>query len=114
MGANYYLRAWKSGDPFVYRHFGKDSAGWVFALRIYPEKGIDDLDDWISYVKRLREDGYSVKFYKDGSEEVEFDQLVDYVKNKKEYRGRPLFRADPSLPDVEPGGNWDRISREFS
>lgn len=27
-------------------HIGKSSAGWVFALHVYPEQGIHDLDDW--------------------------------------------------------------------
>ena len=27
-------------------HIGKSSIGWVFALHVMPEKGINDLDDW--------------------------------------------------------------------
>jgi hypothetical protein len=28
------------------KHIGKSSAGWVFALHIYPEEGINELPDW--------------------------------------------------------------------
>ena len=27
-------------------HIGKSSGGWVFLVRLYPEHGIDSLDDW--------------------------------------------------------------------
>ena len=28
------------------RHIGKSSSGWCFALHVYPEEGIHDLEDW--------------------------------------------------------------------
>jgi hypothetical protein len=28
------------------KHIGKSSGGWVFALHVYPEDGINDLEDW--------------------------------------------------------------------
>lgn len=28
-------------------HIGKSSGGWCFSLRVYPEKGIHDLVDWM-------------------------------------------------------------------
>lgn len=54
MGTNYYLEGpgqvpcCKCGRPFekVRQHIGKSSAGWVFTLHVYPEKGINDLPDW--------------------------------------------------------------------
>lgn len=52
MGTNYYLT--KKGincseckRPHEVKHIGKDSAGWVFALHIYPEEMIDDIDQWV-------------------------------------------------------------------
>ena len=30
------------------RHIGKSSRGWCFALHVYPEEGIDTLDDWVN------------------------------------------------------------------
>ena len=50
MGTNYYLSpdppcpCCGRSDPT--RHIGKSSAGWVFALHVYPEEGIKTLKDW--------------------------------------------------------------------
>jgi hypothetical protein len=52
MGTNYYYH--ESGErtcphcnrPHEGRHVGKSSAGWCFSLRVYPEDGINSLDDW--------------------------------------------------------------------
>lgn len=48
MGTNYYLRqkCCQSCGRYDERHIGKKSAGWVFALRVYPDDGISDLPDW--------------------------------------------------------------------
>jgi len=51
MGTNYYLEP-KPPCPYCGRHYdqihiGKSSAGWCFSLHIIPEKGINNLDDWI-------------------------------------------------------------------
>ena len=49
MGTNYYLtqsvcpHCGRGDEP---RHIGKSSAGWCFALHVYPGEGINDLDDW--------------------------------------------------------------------
>jgi hypothetical protein len=51
MGTNYYLRenicehCGRSDEP---THIGKSSAGWCFALHVYPDQGIHDLPDWES------------------------------------------------------------------
>ena len=53
MGCNFY---WIPQDkvcptcghnPSERLHIGKSSAGWVFALHVIPEKGINTLYDWI-------------------------------------------------------------------
>jgi hypothetical protein len=50
MGTNYYWHEKPTcvacHRPFKPRHIGKSSAGWVFALHVYPEDGITDMDDW--------------------------------------------------------------------
>jgi hypothetical protein len=50
MGTNYY---WKEGPDcptcrrsFTGKHIGKSSHGWTFALHVYPDQGIDDIEDW--------------------------------------------------------------------
>lgn len=49
MGTNYYvkLRDDDVSGMFNELHVGKSSCGWYFALRTYPDKGINELDDWI-------------------------------------------------------------------
>jgi hypothetical protein len=55
MGTNYYLHetvcstCGRGPEPL---HIGKSSMGWVFALQIYPEEGINDLPDWVERWKR--------------------------------------------------------------
>lgn len=49
MGTNYYWNTNECpqcGRGDAPKHIGKSSAGWVFALHVYPEEGIADLDDW--------------------------------------------------------------------
>jgi hypothetical protein len=49
MGTNFYLykdvcdHCGRGDKP---KHIGKSSGGWVFALHVYPEEGIRDLNDW--------------------------------------------------------------------
>jgi hypothetical protein len=46
MGTNYHyhVRGEAPGDEG--RHIGKSSAGWCFALHVYPDEGIKTLEDW--------------------------------------------------------------------
>jgi len=39
MGTNFYIEENE-------KHIGKSSAGWCFALHVYPQEGINTLDDW--------------------------------------------------------------------
>lgn len=60
MGTNYYIatmaRCGKCGEECGHeldrRHIGKSSMGWCFALRVYPEDGINSLDDWRPLIER--------------------------------------------------------------
>lgn len=50
MGTNYYLEFNTCpccGEKKAPLHIGKSSAGWCFSLRVYPEKGIKNLNDWL-------------------------------------------------------------------
>jgi hypothetical protein len=49
MGTNYYLETniCPHCGRFEELHIGKSSAGWCFALHVYPNKGITTLADWI-------------------------------------------------------------------
>ena len=54
MGTNYYvignLLCEHCGSKADDLHIGKSSAGWCFGLCIYPEMGIESLDDWKDYL----------------------------------------------------------------
>lgn len=52
MGTNYYVEnplcphCGRGDKPL---HLGKSSGGWNFALHVIPEKGLNDLADWVNY-----------------------------------------------------------------
>jgi len=49
MGTNYYLQHGVCEcckKPDSTRHIGKSSGGWCFSLHVYPEEGINNLEDW--------------------------------------------------------------------
>ncbi len=57
MGTNYYLQTKPPccptcKRPYEDRHIGKSSAGWVFALHVYPEEGINIFADWINLLSQ--------------------------------------------------------------
>lgn len=52
MGTNYYIYI---SDEDVAKdpeelHIGKSSHGWVFLLRVYPDRGINTLYDWMQHL----------------------------------------------------------------
>lgn len=55
MGTSYYIQEQPPcetcGRPFEDKHIGKSSAGWCFALRVYPDEGINDLPAWQEFWK---------------------------------------------------------------
>lgn len=54
MGTNYYFEQEKCpccGHAKQRLHLGKMSAGWVFALQVLPEEGLNCLEDWEARIK---------------------------------------------------------------
>lgn len=50
MGTNYYLHVDPCPaceHPAERVHIGKSSYGWCFSLAIHPDRGINDLEDWL-------------------------------------------------------------------
>ena len=86
MGTNYYLieqpPCIRCGREYEARHIGKSSAGWVFALRIYPDEGINTLEDW----KPLLEKGVIKNEY---DEVIPFNVMLDAIT----MRSFPNFKA---------------------
>ena len=55
MGTNYYLHQQTSlpePDHEIVLHIGKSSFGWCFSLHVMPERGINDLQDWIALIEQ--------------------------------------------------------------
>jgi hypothetical protein len=58
-------------------HIGKSSAGWCFALRIHPEEGIRELDDW----KAKWESGG--KIFDEYDEEISIPDMLEMITERK-------------------------------
>jgi len=41
-----------NGQRIRPRHLGVSSGGWCFALHVYPEEGINTLDDWMCLLEK--------------------------------------------------------------
>lgn len=83
------------------RHIGKSSYGWAFALHIYPEDGINTLDDWTEEFRKgmiLDEDG----------QEVSKKEMLDII-TKRNYGNGSLLRAkiDGEFCIGRGEGPWD-------
>lgn len=54
MGTNYYVDPLPPceccGRSYESKHIGKSSFGWCFALCVYPDEGINSLQDWRGYL----------------------------------------------------------------
>lgn len=84
MSTNYYfhqrgnlLERLARDEPLV-RHIGKSSAGWCFALRVYPDEGINSLTDWYKLLRRNNnyiKDEYGC--------DVSLDDLIEVITNRK-------------------------------
>lgn len=67
MGTNYYQHGnvcERCGRGDAPRHIGKSSWGWCFSLHVYPEDGINSLEDWKRILKgpgTFIEDEYGIK-----------------------------------------------------
>jgi hypothetical protein len=134
MGTNYYTEECQCdhcGRGGKRLHIGKSSAGWVFALHVVPESGLNDLGDW----ERFWEGKTIVDEY---GQDIEASEMINIITNrsggKKEsapygYKDWSSFHLENSS---EPGprnllrhqinegcighgrGTWDLIIGEFS
>jgi hypothetical protein len=80
MGTNYYVRDYSEycehcGRGMKEIHLGKSSAAWCFALHIYPEKGIKNLEDILSFIKNK-------EIIDEYSRQVSVDDFIDIVTNR--------------------------------
>jgi hypothetical protein len=122
VGTNYYY--YPSGErtcPHCQQetprlHIGKSSAGWNFLLRIYPQRGIDGLEDWKEIWSRP-----SGAIFDEYGRPVTVEQMLPWITERQRPE-RLLSMCSPenrspfvrSL-DVRPGdGTYDLCNYEFS
>lgn len=84
MGTNYYLKenTCECCGRSEERHIGKSSGGWVFCLRVYPDEGINTLDDW---KPRLAANPIKNEY----GDDVEFDEMWKNITERR-WEGRAL------------------------
>lgn len=58
-------------------HIGKNSAGWVFGLRVLPDCGIKDLEDWKKLFNLP-----NAKIYDEEDEEISKEQMLSIITEK--------------------------------
>ena len=147
MGTNYYWYE-KSECPCCHRpyeplHIGKSSSGWCFSLHIYPDKNINNLDDWKKLLNKPesyildeydRETSYTemIEIITERSTDIDWDTVNDvYFQGLYgDYSGEDDFHAENSSQRGPNGllrhriypyhcighgeGTWDYIIGDFS
>lgn len=108
-------------------HIGKSSAGWCFSLHVIPERGINTLEDWKTFLRQpnvIIEDEYHGIFglgelldriTKRGRSQPGNWTAQDYRANNAEPGPENLARHKIGSHCVGHGeGTWDYIVGEFS
>ena len=106
MSTNYYVTVFGVVEDL---HFGKSSAGWVFSLRVHPERGIHTLYDWTAL---LADSANTVR--DEYGRVVSTQEMLDTVMNRKGTK-RPAADSFAWASDSrETGeGSWDYCNYEF-
>jgi hypothetical protein len=133
MGTNYYFTPSHAGpcehcgrsDSAEELHIGKSSCGWCFALHIIPEKGINDLGDWLA----IFQDG---KIRDEYGQDILLGEMVDIITKRsgRGPRATAEFHRSNQSEDGPEGllrhrldgryctkhgaGTWDCMPGEFS
>lgn len=118
MGTNYYLKGRPAGAEVEGLHIGKSSAGWCFALHVYPDGvvnavdepvfgAINDLSDWIPlFVRHGVVDEYA--------REIDVHALIDVITKREHPNGLQRHEVE-QYRCLGPGaGTWDRMVGDFS
>jgi hypothetical protein len=101
MSTDYYIKRnhCKSCGRFDHDIIGTSSAGWCFGLRVDPEKGINDLEDWIT----IFED-------RDCTIEDEYGKIIttkEMISIITERKSNTDFNKPPAS-----GGSWLNFMRD--
>ena len=130
MGTNYYLKGGKCphcGRFDTELHIGKSSGGWCFSLHVYPDEGINTLEDW----KRQFEKPDQVILNEYG-DEIPAVAMLEEITNRENKKGRQWTDGELYRNHAVRGprglvrhqidgfcighgeGTWDYIVGEFS
>ena len=123
MGTNYYLQPIDPEDTRKTRHIGKSSGGWCFSLHVYPDEGINTLDDWFllfntegirivdEYGKEIHPDGMMIKITVRESIPIDWDTIeqksfFNYVSREEFYERNGAEEGPNNLLRHKVDGNW--------
>ena len=129
MGTNFYYTDYSTECPHCEQrakediHIGKSSAGWAFLLRVYPDRGINSLEDWKEELASSE-----VEITNEYGDSVSLDALLKCI-TERIYDGPPPmgggFVLRPGLSVLFPvvdgervvghgEGTWALVNSEFS
>jgi hypothetical protein len=84
MGTNFYVEPLPPceccGRAYERKHIGKSSAGWCFSLHVYPDEGINTLQDWKKYLE-----GKTIKDEYDRT--ITLPDLIERITERSHSRG---------------------------
>jgi hypothetical protein len=139
MGTNFYLREASRTCPTCGHdsaerlHIGKSSMGWCFSLHVMPERGINDLDDWLPLLRDPAN-----RIVDEYGDAIAADELIRRITEREQSVvktpfGYPSWSAFHASNSSVPGpsglvrhrlddchcvkhgaGTWDCITGEFS
>lgn len=128
MGTNYYVEEQEPckccGRPYEDLHIGKSSGGWCFSLHVIPERGLNDLDDWINFLE-------GKKIFNEYGEKILLANLISEITERSHPGGIDLTEYMDKYTERGPNnllrhrvdgkhcirhgeGTWDYIIEEFS
>ena len=111
MGTNYYLEGKKPcphcGRGYADLHIGKSSGGWTFALHVYPENGINTLEDW----KPLLRGG---KIKDEYGRDVTFTDMLATITKRSHPQGLKRDTIDGDRCVGHGDGTYDYCTGDFS
>ncbi len=121
MGTNYYARFSEDFDAEPL-HIGEASLRWTFALHVYPDRGLNSLDDWMkllhdnSVVEIVDEDGctYTPLALREVITERYWRGKRDYSEGVEGPNGLTRRKIDGTHCIGHGEGTWDLCIGEFS
>jgi len=95
------------GRAYESKHIGKASDGWCFSLHVYPDEGINTLQDWQKYLK-----GKTIK--DEYGNTITFDDLMERITKRGHPRGLSRHEIDNRFCIGHGEGTFDYLVGEFS